>query len=154
MARSTAERDRNFPAGADGLPAIAVDANQLVAVLNECQTALCRVLPDDGIIGGQTEKQQLARIVPGFFHEQLIISVEDQRTARLNRVTHDPFDVEQLLQVLRTEVAQVVLGDVGDQRNICLADAETAAQQTASRGLQDRNVDFLLAQHVPRTAGT
>ena len=64
----------------------------------------------------------------------------------------NPLDVQQFVDILRAEIAQMILGNIGNQRNIRLVNAESAPQQTTSRGFQNCNIHILFAQDHACTA--
>ena len=51
----------------------------------------------------------------------------------------DELGLDQLVEVVDAPLAEMVLGDVGDDRDVGAFDAEAAAQHAAAGGLEDRD---------------
>ena len=69
-----------------------------------------------------------------------------------NRTADDPFDSQQLVQVVRPEIAQMILGNIRDKRGVRAIDAESAAQQAASGRFENRDIDVILPENRARSA--
>ena len=137
--------DRDLVGTADWLFAFAVEFQQRVAIEHECRTAGRDMHLHYLVVRGQAEPDEFAVIASGLVDEPGIFRIQYELPGFPDGVAQDPLDIEQLVEVTRAEIAEMVLADIGDQRRVGALDAEPAAQEPAARGFENRCVDFALA---------
>ena len=145
---------RTEPGMRDQLMFAPGQTQQLVTVGDVSKPSGGHVLLHDLVGRLETEPDQFTWMLLRLLHQQVVIGIEDQAAAGSDRVADDPLDIEQLVEALRTEVAQMIFGNVGNQCGIRVVDAEATAQESATRSLQDCRFHAGLAQHHPCTART
>ena len=95
-----------------------------------------------------------ARTSAAASHQHRVVGVEHHAPAVPDRPGDEQLRLRELPQVLHPELAQVVRGHVGDDRDVGPLDREAAPEQSAARGLQDRGLHLLAPEHQPGALGS
>ncbi len=74
------------------------------------------------------EPDDLARVVLRLGDQPFVIGVQHELPRVANRAADYPLAVQQFVEIPRTEIAEMILGDVRDQCGIRLFDTETPTQ--------------------------
>ena len=94
------QRNGNLTGATNQFAIGAVEAHEIITLINERQTPVFRMLPDDRIVFIETEPDDGAGELRGLTDQQFVIGIQNQHTRRSNRVADNPFDIQQFLETL------------------------------------------------------
>ncbi len=126
MTSGAAERDRNIATPADEAAAITRQHAKFFAVEDKGGAAVGHVVGDRCNRRIEAEPDDFAFMGHRLFDQARVFRVEHQLAGLAHGVAQHPLDVEQLVEIARAEIAEMVLADVGNQGGVGLFDAESA----------------------------